>query len=185
MKQPLSIIMSGPERDLRPEGVSLYSLALALGLMLFSGPLWAQPPRGETFRPAIPAPPPPPSTVEPSRPAPQRNSEACCHQTMTPPITSETHAGISPRTTYTSQSPSTSATSSSYSPTPGFHYQLWAVGNVLPRAYWARGYWVENYWMFALRTPPWECVWVRYGNDALLVNRRNGAIVQILRHTFR
>lgn len=184
MRQPLSLPMSGPERELRPERASLYSFALALGLMLFSGPLWAQPPRPEALRQVIPPPTQPQMPMETARPAPQRDNDACCRQT-TAPVLAETHAGMSPRTSYTSQYTSVSAATSVYSPPPGFHYQLWAVGNVLPRVYWGRGYWVENYWMFALKTPPWECVWVRYGNDALLVNRRNGAILQVLRHTFR
>lgn len=186
MKQPLSITMTGPERDLRAEGVSLYSFALAFGLMLFSGPLWAQPQHGENFRPVIPAP-PIQSPVETARPAQQRDNDTCCRQPMSSPILSETHAGMPSRTTYTSTTISTSTTSytSAYSPPPGFHYQAWAVGSVLPRVYWGRGYWIENYWLFALKAPPWECVWVRYGNDAMLVSRRNGAILQILRHKFR
>ncbi|NOW48267.1 Ni/Co efflux regulator RcnB [Novosphingobium sp. SG751A] len=193
MKQPLSITMTGPERDLRPEGVSLYSFALAFGLMLFSGPLWAQPRPGESFRTVLPVPPQIQNPVEPARPATQRDNDTCCRQPTAPPILSETHPGMPSRTSYTSTgistststSMSTSTYTSTYSPPPGFHYQAWAVGSVLPRVYWGRGYWIDNYWLFALKAPPWECVWVRYGNDAMLVNRRNGAILQILRHKFR
>ena len=62
----------------------------------------------------------------------------------------------------------------------GWYYQRWAFGQIFPRMFWARDYWISDYWMFDLPIPPYGYVWVRYGDDALLINRRNGRVLQVV-----
>jgi Ni/Co efflux regulator RcnB len=65
-----------------------------------------------------------------------------------------------------------------YSRPPGWSYRRWGYGQILPRAYWKRNYWIDSYWSFGLATPPWGYEWVRYGDDAILVDVRSGEILQ-------
>lgn len=61
----------------------------------------------------------------------------------------------------------------------GWYYRRWAYGDVLPSFFWARDYWITSWWMFDLPIPPYGYEWVRYGDDALLVNVDNGQILQV------
>jgi Ni/Co efflux regulator RcnB len=67
----------------------------------------------------------------------------------------------------------------SYNAPRGYHYQRWTYGEYLPSTYWARDYWLTSWWMFDLAMPPYGYEWVRYGDDALLVNVDNGQILQV------
>jgi len=60
----------------------------------------------------------------------------------------------------------------------GWEGHHWGYGQILPRAYWASQYFITDYWLFALETPPAGYEWVRYGNDALLVDTNTGEILQ-------
>ena len=62
----------------------------------------------------------------------------------------------------------------------GWYARRWTFGQVLPRVFWASDYWLSDYWMFDLPIPPYGYVWVRYGDDALLVNKRTGQILQVV-----
>jgi hypothetical protein len=69
-----------------------------------------------------------------------------------------------------------------YQPYPrpyGWHYQRWVYGQVLPTVYWSQNYWLPAYYNFGLINPPYGFVWVRYGDDALLVNVENGQILSV------
>ena len=59
----------------------------------------------------------------------------------------------------------------------GWNNRRWTYGEYLPRAYWGQNYWLPNYWTFGLVNPPYGYVWVRYGNDALMVNIITGQIL--------
>jgi Ni/Co efflux regulator RcnB len=61
----------------------------------------------------------------------------------------------------------------------GYQYRHWTYGGRLPRAYFVRDYWIMDYLMFGLFAPPPDLIWVRVGNDALLVDRYSGDIVQV------
>lgn len=50
---------------------------------------------------------------------------------------------------------------------------------ILPRLFWGRQYWIDSYWQFGLANPPYGYVWVRYSNDALLVNVATGRILSV------
>ncbi len=61
----------------------------------------------------------------------------------------------------------------------GWYYQRWAYGEILPDIFWSRQYWLPNYAEFGLLDPPYGYVWVRYGNDALLVDVESGQILSV------
>jgi len=61
----------------------------------------------------------------------------------------------------------------------GWYYRKWSFGMVLPLFFWSQDYWIADYWDFDLPDPPYGYVWVRYGDDALLVNVRTGFILQV------
>jgi Ni/Co efflux regulator RcnB len=67
----------------------------------------------------------------------------------------------------------------SYNRPSGWYYRRWSYGDTLPRAFWARDYWLTSWWMFDLAIPPNGYEWVRYGDDALLINVYNGQILQV------
>lgn len=62
----------------------------------------------------------------------------------------------------------------------GWYYRRWTFGQVLPSIFWANDYWLNDYWRFGLPIPPYGYVWVRYGDDALLVNTRTGQVLQVV-----
>lgn len=66
-----------------------------------------------------------------------------------------------------------------YNAPRGYHYQRWTYGEYLPSMYWSRNYWLTSWWMFDLPVPPYGYEWVRYGDDALLVNVYTGQILQV------
>ena len=66
-----------------------------------------------------------------------------------------------------------------YAQPRGWYYQRWVYGQILPIAFWGREYWLDGYSSFGLIDPPYGYVWVRYGNDALLVNVENGQILSV------
>jgi Ni/Co efflux regulator RcnB len=66
----------------------------------------------------------------------------------------------------------------------GWYNQRWAYGQTLPPAYWGRGYWLISYSEFGLIDPPYGYVWVREGDDALLVNVENGLILSAIYGVF-
>ena len=66
-----------------------------------------------------------------------------------------------------------------YEEPPGWYYQRWAYGEILPEILWSQQYWLTNYVEFGLYDPPYGYVWVRYGNDALLVDVESGQILSV------
>lgn len=61
----------------------------------------------------------------------------------------------------------------------GYHYRHWRWGQHLPRIYYRETYWLTDFLLYGLFDPPAGLVWVRYGPDALLVDRYTGEIVQV------
>ena len=66
----------------------------------------------------------------------------------------------------------------------GWYYRRWTFGMMLPTMFWTRNYWITDYRMFDLMNPPYGYVWVRYGDDALLVNVQTGLILRVVYSLF-
>jgi Ni/Co efflux regulator RcnB len=67
----------------------------------------------------------------------------------------------------------------SYHRPSGWYYRRWAYGEDLPSLFWARDYWIGDWWLFDLPIPPYGYEWVRYGDDAILVNVYTGEILEV------
>ncbi|HEY2009658.1 MAG TPA: RcnB family protein [Rhizomicrobium sp.] len=61
----------------------------------------------------------------------------------------------------------------------GWYSHRWTFGEFLPAAFWARDYWLMDYMDFGLAPPPPYAVWVRYGDDALLIDQDSGEIITV------
>jgi Ni/Co efflux regulator RcnB len=61
----------------------------------------------------------------------------------------------------------------------GWYYRRWTFGDFLPSLFWGSTYWINDYYYYDLMPPPPGTVWVRYGDDALLIDRYSGEIIQV------
>lgn len=61
----------------------------------------------------------------------------------------------------------------------GWYQHNWVYGEVLPALFWSQNYWLLDYYDYGLAVPPPGFVWVRYGNDALLIDQSTGEILQV------
>lgn len=66
----------------------------------------------------------------------------------------------------------------------GYHYQRWSFGMTLPSVFWAQNYWISDYEDYGLSYPPPGCVWVRYGDDAILIDQYSGEILEVVYDQF-
>ncbi|MGH6827287.1 MAG: RcnB family protein [Rhizomicrobium sp.] len=66
-----------------------------------------------------------------------------------------------------------------YHPPHAFVARRWRWGEILPRAFWARDYWIGDFAVYDLPPPPFGTAWVRVGDDALLIDRGSGAIIEV------
>jgi Ni/Co efflux regulator RcnB len=66
----------------------------------------------------------------------------------------------------------------------GYRYQRWTFGMTLPSIFWASDYWISDYYDYGLGAPPPGTVWVRYGNDAILIDRYSGEILEVVYDQF-
>jgi Ni/Co efflux regulator RcnB len=62
----------------------------------------------------------------------------------------------------------------------GWYYRRWSYGQTFPQAFYARDYWISDYQAYGLIDPPEDCQWVRYDNDAVLVDIDTGDILQVI-----
>lgn len=63
----------------------------------------------------------------------------------------------------------------------GYRYRQASVGTVLNSAFWGRNYQVSNWNRYRLPRPGVNQQYIRYGNDVLLINVRNGRVVRVFR----
>ena len=61
----------------------------------------------------------------------------------------------------------------------GFSYRRWSYGDFLPSLFWSSNYWLNDYYSYDLMPPMPGTVWVRYGDDALLIDRYTGEVIQV------
>lgn len=63
----------------------------------------------------------------------------------------------------------------------GWYAHRWSFGEFLPSLFFSsRSYWISDYSDYDLPYPPPGTRWVRYGDDALLIDRYNGEIIQVV-----
>ncbi len=67
----------------------------------------------------------------------------------------------------------------SYQRPHGWYDHRWVFGEIMPSFFWAQNYWISDWWMFDLMPPPYGYEWVRYGDDALLINTDTGEVLQV------
>jgi Ni/Co efflux regulator RcnB len=67
---------------------------------------------------------------------------------------------------------------------PGFTYQAWATGGILPPVFLGASYFYDGYATLGLAAPPGGYRWVRYGPDLLLVNVNTGRIADVVDGVF-
>lgn len=61
----------------------------------------------------------------------------------------------------------------------GYAPRHWGYGEQLPGAYFAQSYWITDFSLYALMAPPEGLVWVRVGDDVMLIDRYSGEIIQV------
>ncbi|MEI9888521.1 MAG: RcnB family protein [Rhizomicrobium sp.] len=67
-----------------------------------------------------------------------------------------------------------------YNRPSGWYAHRWNYGEFLPALFFSRNYWITDYDDFDLSDPPDGTVWVRYGNDALLIDEDSGEVIQVV-----
>jgi Ni/Co efflux regulator RcnB len=72
----------------------------------------------------------------------------------------------------------------SYRRPHGWYYRNWVLGDILPTLFFSRDYWLNDYYDFGLVSPPPGTMWVRYGDDALLIDRNTGEVIRVVRGVF-
>lgn len=68
---------------------------------------------------------------------------------------------------------------SAYSGPRGYAYRPVAAGHRFERSYYGDRYWVQDYRRYRLPAPRAGHRWVRYGNDVVMVNTRNGRVASV------
>ena len=68
---------------------------------------------------------------------------------------------------------------SAYQRPSGWYSHHWTFGEFLPAAFWASNYWLADFVDFGLPPPPYGAVWVRVGDDALLIDQDSGEIITV------
>ena len=66
----------------------------------------------------------------------------------------------------------------------GYSYRRWTYGQTFPSIYFTQNYWISDYEDYGLAYPPDGAVWVRYGNDAILVDEDSGEILEVVYDQF-
>lgn len=66
----------------------------------------------------------------------------------------------------------------------GHSYRIVRTGATLRPAFYSRGYWIADPYRYRLPRVTGAQRWVRYGNDVVLVNTRNGRVLQVINGFF-
>ena len=73
---------------------------------------------------------------------------------------------------------------SRYNAPRGYRYRPVSVGYTFRPAFYPSRYWVSNPARYRLNAPGRYQRWIRYGNDVILINTRNGRVLIIHRNFF-
>lgn len=66
----------------------------------------------------------------------------------------------------------------------GYRYRPVSVGYNFQPYYYSSRYWVSNPARYRLAAPGRYQRWIRYGNDVILINTRNGRVLRVYRDFF-
>jgi len=66
----------------------------------------------------------------------------------------------------------------------GYRYRQVAVGTTLNRAFWGSRYRIGNYNTYRLTYPGRDRMYVRHGNDVLLIDAHNGRVIRVYNRFF-
>lgn len=66
----------------------------------------------------------------------------------------------------------------------GWNYRRWSIGYSLWPSYYGSNYWLNDPWMYRLPPAYGPYRWIRYYNDALLVNIYTGQVVDVVYNFF-
>ncbi len=66
----------------------------------------------------------------------------------------------------------------------GYTYRQVSIGYQFQPTYYSSRYWVSNPSRYRLAAPGRFQRWIRYGNDVILVNTRNGRVIRVYRNFY-
>jgi Ni/Co efflux regulator RcnB len=61
----------------------------------------------------------------------------------------------------------------------GFHYRRFGIGERIPAVLLVSTYFIDDYYSYDLDEPDDGYVWVRDGDDAVLVDRYTGEVIEV------
>jgi len=67
----------------------------------------------------------------------------------------------------------------SYVRPSGWYSHRWTFGEFLPSFFFARNYWILDWGGYGLDDPPPGTIWVRVGDDALLIDEYSGEVIEV------
>lgn len=67
----------------------------------------------------------------------------------------------------------------SYRRPSGWYARRWTFGDFLPSLFWSSSYWINDFGYYGLMAPPPGTVWIRDGDDAILIDRYTGEVIQV------
>lgn len=71
-----------------------------------------------------------------------------------------------------------------YTAPRGYRYRQVSVGHTFRPAFYSNRYWISNPGRYRLDAPGRYRRWIRYGNDVVLINTRNGRVLIVHRNFF-
>jgi Ni/Co efflux regulator RcnB len=62
---------------------------------------------------------------------------------------------------------------------PGWYAHRWVYGERLPRNFFVSDFWITDFGVYGLMAPWDGYEWVRYGDDALLIDVETGEVIRV------
>ena len=66
----------------------------------------------------------------------------------------------------------------------GYSYRPYSIGWPIRSSYWGSNYWLRDPWMYRLPPVYGPYRWIRYWDDAILVDMRSGRVVDVIHNFF-
>ena len=71
-----------------------------------------------------------------------------------------------------------------YNAPRGYRYRPVTIGYTFRPAFYSSRYWINDPTRYRLNAPGRYQRWIRYGNDVVLINTRNGRVITVYRNFF-